>query len=189
MGSWRLIGTRQGRWQWESASYKSTAGEVRRWGGVRCLPAQGRSPSRFKHLRAGGARRVTGTPGRQERAAVWRSPLSPPQLPNPGREPEGSAPPREGARAAGTKAIGPEPPAPPRHHLVGICGGGSWHPPWGSGPAPPAPHPPTCCARSPRSPSPRAAKFAFSEPGLDADGPAAMFAPRLMDFQKTKYAR
>lgn len=67
--------------------------------------------------------------------------MSPPQLPNPGREPEGSAPPREGARAAGTKAIGPEPPAPPRHHLVGICGGGSWHPPWGSGPAPPRPTP------------------------------------------------
>lgn len=118
--------------------------------------------------------------------------MSPPQLPYRGLELEGSAPPREGAQAAGTKAIGPEPPAPPRHHLVGICVGGSWHPRWSSGPAPPAsptPRPPTCCARAPRSPSPRAAKFAFSEPGLDADGTAAMFAPRLLDFQKTKYAR
>lgn len=129
-----------------------------------------------------------GDTGEKEEGGIRRPPPSPPA--RPGRELEGSAPHREGAGASGTKAIGPEPPAPPRHHLLGIYVGGSRRlgSGSGSGPAPPA-----YLLRWSRvlvSPKPpRAAKSQLSERPLDADGTAAMFAPRLLDFQKTKYAR
>jgi len=44
----------------------------------------------------------------------------------------------------------------------------------------------------PAAPAPRASlppSAGCRSPGLGADGTAAMFAPRLLDFQKTKYAR
>lgn len=98
----------------------------------------------------------------------------------------GSAPHWEGAGAAGTEAIGPEPPPRP----ATICWGFASRAPGARAPArPAAPRPPAYLLRPAPGRPPRAAKFASPAPRPDADGTAAMFAPRLLDFQKTKYAR
>lgn len=188
LGPSRLKGTRQaalevGKRELQVHSGASHAGAEGGYAGSALSPpAQGQPPSRSKTY---GRRRH----GRERRRWIQETPPPPPPT-RPGRELEGSAPQREGAGASGTKAIGPEPPAPPRHHLLGIYVGGSRRlgSGTGSGPAPPA-----YLLRWSRvlvSPKPpRAAKSQLSERPLDADGTAAMFAPRLLDFQKTKYAR
>lgn len=86
----------------------------------------------------------------------------------------------------GDRGDWPGAPAPPRHHLLGICVAGSRRPRSGSARGPP---PPAYLLRPAPGRPPRAAKFASPAPRPDADGTAAMFAPRLLDFQKTKYAR
>lgn len=89
---------------------------------------------------------------------------------------------RRGAQGDWPGAPSPAPPPSARDLRRRLGRPGS-----GSGPAPP----PTCCARAPCAfpPPPAGGQALLSERRLDADGTAAMFAPRLLDFQKTKYAR
>lgn len=96
-------------------------------------------------------------------------PSSRPPAPQRGRE--GSAPRGEGAGAAGTQAIGPEPPRPARHHLLGI-----WRrrlpAPLQLGSARPRPPPPR--ARRPAAPAPRPLRVA----AVGAPGWRPMEPPR-----------
>lgn len=114
--------------------------------------------------------------------------------PHPDRGESWRGPPRTG------RALGPRGPRrlarSPQPRPATICSGFTSAAPGARAPAPvraPRPPPPAYLLRwsrvlvSPKPPPP--AKFPLSERPLDADGTAAMFAPRLLDFQKTKYAR
>lgn len=104
-----------------------------------------------------------------------------------------------GPRPRGLRRLARSPPAPPpppsARDLASASGAparlgsssGSARPPAGPHPAPAylllrRPAPPSLPPALPPSAGCRS-------PGLGADGTAAMFAPRLLDFQKTKYAR
>lgn len=178
-------------------SYRYALGPATRAGSAPPgVPAPAAGDSGAPSNRQSSRRKNYGTrgPGEQGRRGCFRKlPLGlhpSPRVPFPQPGWEGSAPRGEGAGAAGTQAIGPEPPRPARHQLLGIwrrrlrarlqLGSARPRPP----PAAPAPRPPTCCSGAAASSSCRG-----RSPGLEADGTAAMFAPRLLDFQKTKYAR
>lgn len=90
------------------------------------VPAPAAGDSGAPSNRQSSRRKNYGTrgPGEQGRRGCFRKlPLGlhpSPRVPFPQRGWEGSAPRGEGAGAAGTQAIGPEPPRPARHQLLGI---------------------------------------------------------------------
>lgn len=193
-----------------SASYKYTpraghAGGLNGWRASTVLslsspaPAGGTAGVRLtgRHLAlepTGG-----GHPGREREGVQSEAPIPPYRSSSPLARAGGVYGAREGAEAAGTKAIGPEPPRPPpppsARDLASASRAparlgsfsGSARPLAGPRPAPaylllPGPAPPSLPPALPPSAGCRS-------PGLGADGTAAMFASRLLDFQKTKYAR
>nr|XP_045245400.1 monocyte to macrophage differentiation factor 2 isoform X2 [Macaca fascicularis] len=140
-------------------------------------------------------------------------PLPSPISPRPSSTPAEAAGSREGggrAQAIGGACPGAPPPRPrhparppagpprPHHHLLWLWRrrlpappalARAWAPAPGADQVPlaPAARPPTCCCGR-RAPQALPAASSLS-PRPDSHGSAAMFAPRLLDFQKTKYAR